>query len=56
MYPEIQSSVKRVLYDSACDNGEIKGEFENNLGDSVKSVFQSDIVKIVAQIRRVAGQ
>lgn len=39
MYPEIQSSVKRVLYDSACDSSEIRGKFENNLGIALKASF-----------------
>ena len=39
MYPEIQSSVKRVLYDSACDSSEIKEKFEDNLGIELKASF-----------------
>ena len=32
MYPEIQSSAERVLYDSAGDSDEIKEKFKDNLG------------------------
>ena len=39
MYPEIQSSVKGVWYDSACDSSEIKEKFENNLGIELKASF-----------------
>ncbi len=39
MYPEIQSSVKRVLYDGACDSREFKEKVENNLGLELKASF-----------------
>ena len=39
MYPEIQPSVKRVLYDSASDSDEIKEKFKDNLGIEVKASF-----------------
>ncbi|MCC7211480.1 MAG: hypothetical protein IT451_06455 [Candidatus Brocadia sp.] len=39
MYPEIQSSVKRALYDGACDSREFKEKFENNLGLELKASF-----------------
>ena len=41
MYPEIQSSVERVLYDSASDSDEIKEKFKDNLGIEVKASFNS---------------
>ena len=39
MYPEMQSSVERVLYDSASDSDEIKEKFKDNLGIEVKASF-----------------
>ena len=39
MYPEIQPSVERVLYDSASDSDEIKEQFREHLGIEVKASF-----------------
>ncbi|UJS19541.1 MAG: transposase [Candidatus Brocadia sp.] len=39
MYPEIQPSVERVLYDSAGDSDEIKKKFREDLGIEVKVSF-----------------
>ena len=39
IYPEIQSSVERVLYDSASDSNEIKAKFKDELGIELKASF-----------------
>ncbi len=35
--PEIKSSIKRILYDSACDNKELKDKVLNNFGIEIKA-------------------
>ncbi len=37
MYPEIKGSVKRVLYDSACDNKKLKEKFQQEFGVELKT-------------------
>ena len=39
MYPEIQPSVERVLYDSASDSDEIKAKFKEEWGIELKASF-----------------
>jgi hypothetical protein len=36
-YPELAGSVERVLYDSACDDGELKTRFHDELGVELKA-------------------
>ena len=38
-YPELSGSVKRVLYDSACDDAELKQRFRDELGVELKASF-----------------
>jgi hypothetical protein len=38
-YPEISESVDRVLYDSACDDAELKEKFSNELNVELKASF-----------------
>ena len=35
--PEIKSSIKRILYDSACDNKELKDKVLNDFGIELKA-------------------
>jgi len=38
-YPELASTVQRVLYDSACDDAELKARFNDELGIELKASF-----------------
>ncbi len=38
-YPELATSIDRVLYDSACDDGELKTRFHDELGVELKASF-----------------
>jgi len=38
-YPELTDSVDRVLYDSACDDAELKARFKDELGVDLKASF-----------------
>ena len=38
-YPELASSIERVLYDSACDDVELKARFSDELGVELKASF-----------------
>ena len=38
-YPELSASIERVLYDSACDDAELKAQFEDDLGVELKASF-----------------
>jgi hypothetical protein len=38
-YPELACSVKRVLYDSACDDAQLKQRFQDELGVELKASF-----------------
>ncbi len=38
-YPQLGASVERVLYDSACDDAELKARFEEALGVELKASF-----------------
>ena len=38
-YPELTTSVERVLYDSACDDAELKARFNDELGIELKASF-----------------
>ena len=38
-YPKLAGSVKRVLYDSACDDSELKQRFHDELGVELKASF-----------------
>ncbi len=39
LYPELASSTQRVLYDSACDDAELKARFSDELGVDLKASF-----------------
>ncbi len=38
-YPELTASIERVLYDSACDDADLKAQFEDDLGVELKASF-----------------
>jgi hypothetical protein len=38
-YPQIAASTERVLYDSACDDGELKAQFDEELNVELKASF-----------------
>jgi len=38
-YPNLCESIRRVLYDSACDDSELKARFNNELGVELKASF-----------------
>jgi hypothetical protein len=38
-YPELTNSVDRVLYDSACDDAELRARFKDQLGVDLKASF-----------------
>ena len=48
-YPELTASIERVLYDSACDDAELKAQFEEDLGVELKASFNPRRTKPVTQ-------
>ena len=46
-YPELAGSVKRVLYDSACDERELKQRFREALGVELKASFNPRAAKAI---------
>ena len=38
-YPDLTASIKRVLYDSACDDAELRAQFKDDLGVELKASF-----------------
>jgi hypothetical protein len=38
-YPQLTDSVERVLYDSACDDADLRAQFNNDLGVELKASF-----------------
>ena len=38
-YPQLTDSVERVLYDSACDDADLRARFKNDLGVELKASF-----------------
>ncbi len=48
-YPEIVHSTERVLYDSACDDAELKAQFKGELGVELKTSFNPRRSKSVTE-------
>jgi len=48
-YPELTAPVERVLYDSACDDADLKAQFESELGVDLKASFNPRRSKPVTQ-------
>lgn len=48
-YPEISASVDRVLYDSACDDSQLKERFQETLGVELKASFNPRRSKAVTK-------
>lgn len=46
-YPGLSQSVQRVLYDSACDDSELKGLFKKELGVDLKASFNPRRAKAI---------
>ena len=38
-YPELTASVEQVLYDSACDDAELRAQFKDALGVDLRASF-----------------
>jgi hypothetical protein len=38
-YPQLSASIERVLYDSACDDAELRAQFKDELGVDLKASF-----------------
>jgi len=48
-YPELATAIERVLYDSACDDAELKTQFKNELGVELKASFNPRRSKAVTK-------
>ncbi len=48
-YPELAASIERVLYDSACDDAELKARFHDKLGVELKASFNPRRAKAITK-------
>ena len=48
-YPELAASTERVLYDSACDDAELKARFQDELGVELKASFNPRRAKAITK-------
>ena len=46
-YPELAAPTERVLYDSACDDAELKARFDDELGVELKASFNPRRAKAI---------
>jgi len=48
-YPDLSASIKQVLYDSACDDAELKQRFKDELGVDLRASFNPRRTKAVTE-------